>query len=187
MTYMHNTKEMIGRKLREDDTDFYATDPEAIKDFLDQLKKDGIILPKIIHEPCCGNGNISLVLESYGHQVISTDYKDYGYGKIKDFFELEKAPCILTNFPYKNQVDFIIWGLKISTKLICLTRTQFLSGKNKQIIYKQNHLKYIYQYVKRIKVFPGGKKELARGMVDYCWLYFNNNFTGEPTFRWIGE
>ena len=187
MTYMHNTKEMIGRKPREDDTDFYATDPKAVELFLEQLKRDKIILPKFITEPCCGNGNISRTLEKYGYEVSSSDYKDYGFGNVKNFFDIKEATCIITNFPYKNQVEFILHGLNISNRLICLTRTQFLAGANKQVIYKNKSLKFIYQYIKRIKVFPGNKPELARSMVDYCWLVFNHNYSGEPTFRWIGE
>jgi len=41
------------------DNDFYATHPDSVRLFLEQLKKDGIDLPSDIYEPAAGQGHIS--------------------------------------------------------------------------------------------------------------------------------
>lgn len=187
---MHSTRQIIGRTTEKDSLDYYTTDPKAVDLFLKQLIRDHFYLPNRVTEPCCGSGNISEVLKNYDIKVTSYDLCDRGYVNCqrKDFFHLTKAKNIITNFPYTNQTNFISHGLEIvDDYLICITRTQFLSGVNKQEIYKKRHLQYIYQYIKRIKMFPGNNPQLARGMIDYCWLIFNKKYNGEPTFRWIGE
>ena len=42
--------------------DFYATDPNTLKIFLDKLKEDGIELHNLIWECACGQGHLSKVL-----------------------------------------------------------------------------------------------------------------------------
>lgn len=55
--------------------DFYATDPIAI----DKLVKV-IQLPHKIWECACGTGCLSERLKDFGHDVVSTDLVDRGYG-----------------------------------------------------------------------------------------------------------
>lgn len=62
--------------------DFYATDPIAI----DKLVKV-IQLPRKVWECACGTGCLSDRLMDFGHEVISTDLVDRGYGKVRDFLE----------------------------------------------------------------------------------------------------
>lgn len=61
--------------------DFYATDPVAI----DKLVS-AIHLPQNIWECACGTGCLSERLKHYGHDVVSTDLVDRGYGGGKRFF-----------------------------------------------------------------------------------------------------
>ncbi len=60
-----------------------------------------------IWEPCCGAGAISTVLAAHGHDVISTDIADCGFGTAGvDFLACRsvQAGCrsIITNPPYRR-------------------------------------------------------------------------------------
>lgn len=52
--------------------DYYATDPKALKLFLDKIELDGIKLHKDIWECACGEGHLSKELENEGYNVWST-------------------------------------------------------------------------------------------------------------------
>lgn len=55
--------------------DFYATDPIAIDKLVTVIQ-----LPRKIWECACGTGCLSDRLKDFGHDVISTDLVDRGYG-----------------------------------------------------------------------------------------------------------
>ena len=70
--------------------DFYATDPESLKIFLEALKRDNIKLHKYIWECACGKGHLSKVLEDKGYNVLSTDLIDRGYGQTGEKYDFLK-------------------------------------------------------------------------------------------------
>ena len=92
--------------------DFYATDPIAIEKLVKVMQ-----LPRKIWECACGTGCLSDRLKELGHDVVSTDLVDRGYGKVSDFLETTELPndctCILTNPPYKYALDFIKHSLEL--------------------------------------------------------------------------
>lgn len=78
--------------------EFYPTPPEAVRALLSVEQFDGPIW-----EPACGEGAISRVLSAAGHEVVSTDLIDHGFGASGRDFLLEPAPLakhIVTNPPY---------------------------------------------------------------------------------------
>ena len=90
--------------MREKD-DFYPTPPAMT----DALLAYEFLEPCRVHEPACGNGAMSKVLRCYGHDVISEDLIDRGYGDSRrDFLMLQKRPCdyLMTNPPYKLAEEF---------------------------------------------------------------------------------
>ena len=113
--------------------DFYATSPEAI----DALKKK-VELPYTILEPACGTGCLSERLKELGHNVLSYDLVDRGYGEVQNFFEMLSIPddckCILTNPPYKYATEFVLHALELVPVggLVCMfLKTTFLEGKQR--------------------------------------------------------
>lgn len=72
---------------RESD-DYYATDPRAIE----KLRKVYTI-PPVVWECACGAGHLSRRLIEYGHDVLSTDLVDRGYGHVNiDFLKEDRLP-----------------------------------------------------------------------------------------------
>jgi hypothetical protein len=94
-------------KEREKD-DYYATDPLAAKMLMDLEE-----LNYNIYEPSCGEGHLSKVFESAGHNVYSTDLIERGYG-IGGMDFLKRTELfngdIITNPPYKHAKEFMyVW------------------------------------------------------------------------------
>lgn len=108
--------------------DFYET-PACATEALVRVES----LPKRIWEPACGRGAISEVLASAGHDVISTDLVDYGYGRPGvDFLMETTAPrgvgCIVTNPPFKLADQFARHALTLTPKVILLLRWAYAEG-----------------------------------------------------------
>jgi len=91
---------------RESD-DFYATPCECTEAL---IAAEGDRLPPQIWEPCCGTGDISIVLQRYGRDVVSTDLTDRGYGQGGLDFLLQRTPlarAIVTNPPFSRSEAFL--------------------------------------------------------------------------------
>ena len=58
--------------------DFYATPHECTEAL---IAAEGDRLPAQVWDPCCGAGDISMVLQRHGREVVSTDLIDRGYGQ----------------------------------------------------------------------------------------------------------
>lgn len=86
--------------------DFYATPPEAT---LALVLEVGHLIGSVVHEPCCGAGDMASVLVLCGYQVVATDLVDRGYGLsgIDYLQDRNRAPALITNPPYKLAKQFI--------------------------------------------------------------------------------
>jgi hypothetical protein len=103
--------------VREKD-DFYATPAECTEAL---LEAEGNILPHRVWDPCCGVGDISVVLEAAGREVISTDLVDRGYGRGGIDFLTLTAPlalAIVTNPPFKHAAAMIRHAAKIGVDYV---------------------------------------------------------------------
>ena len=172
--------------------DFYATDPVAI----DKLKS-AINLPQKIWECACGTGCLSERLKDFGHEVVSTDLVDRGYGGVRDFLETKELPidcnCILTNPPYKYALDFIKHSLELlpDTGLsIMFLKTTFLEGQKRyDELFSKHPPKCVLQFSRRVLCAKNG--EFQRMMdgggsaVSYAWFVWQKGYEGNTILRWI--
>jgi hypothetical protein len=98
--------------VREPD-DFYQTPAECT---VALIAAEGDRLPRRAWDPCCGTGDIAVVLEANGLEVVSTDLVDRGYGKGGvDFLTLDipLATAIVTNPPFKHAEAMIRHAAKL--------------------------------------------------------------------------
>lgn len=172
--------------------DFYATDPVAIDRLIGSLE-----LPKKIWECACGTGCLSKRLADYGHDVISSDLIDRGFGEVKDFFTEDKMPdgceCILTNPPYKYALEFVEHSLGLLPDgglCIMFLKTTFLEGQKRyERLYKSMPPKYVLQFSKRVLCAKNGRFEAMRkgggSAVSYAWFVWKKGYNGETKIRWI--
>lgn len=172
--------------------DYYATDPNTLKIFLDAIKRDNLKLNKNIWECACGEGHLSKVLCRGGYIVKSTDLIDRNYGVSNvDFLEQNNKwnGDILTNPPYKYAKEFVEHSLElieIGKQVIMLLKIQFLEGKDRRKFFENYPPKYVYVNSSRQTCYLNGdmSKKLSSASC-YCWFIWEKGFKGEPVIRWI--
>lgn len=176
-----------------ENNDYYATDPEALKVFLNRIDEDGIRLHKNIWECACGEGHLSEVLKSRGYKVWSTDLVDRGYGSGNTDF-LKSIPdswCgdILTNPPYKYAKEFVEKALevtRIGAYTVMFLKIQFLEGQGRRKLFKKHPPKYVYvNSVRQTCYLNGDMSKKLSSAAYYCWFVWEKGFIGEPVIRWI--
>lgn len=180
-------------KKDREENDFYATDPNALKIFLNKLKEDEVYLHKNIWECACGQGHLSKVLKEQGYDVYSTDLINRGYNdKTFDFLTRENAnySCdILTNPPYKFAKEFVQKALEIQEKgyyTIMFLKIQFLEGQARKELFKKYPPKFVYINSKRQLCAMNGEFEKYNATaICYCWFIWEKGFKGETIIRWI--
>ena len=173
--------------------DFYATNPESLKVFLERLKDDGIHLHESVWECACGQGHLSKTLEQAGFTVISTDLVDRGYGESNvNFLETEYKPeqvDILTNPPYKYAQQFVEHAMELSTDgdyVVMFLKIQFLEGKARRELFKKYPPKYVYVFSERQTCAMNGNfDKYCQSALCYCWYIWEKGFNGEPKIRWL--
>ena len=178
--------------------DFYATDPRAIEKL-----REVYAIPQVVWECACGAGHLSRQLIADGHDVLSTDLVDRGYGHVGiDFLKEERLPeylqgencCILTNPPYKYATEFVEHALDLLPEgqpAIFLLKTTALEGKGRfERLYIHGYLEAVYQFVERLLCAKNGDFGSVRAgggsAVAYAWFVFNKKRKREyPIIYWI--
>ena len=180
--------------------DFYATDPNAVRDSLDFFKRIG--LSNNVWECCCGTGCISSVLSNADYTVKSTDliYRGYGEGEI-DFFDVTDkwGGDIVTNPPYSYAEEFIHHAdeiLETGGKHIYLLKLQFLETTKRAKMFREKGLKTVGVFRERVlmakdaKFDEYGKYNYKRqryggGTVAYAWFVFEKGYKGDITIDFV--
>ena len=178
--------------------DFYSTDPRALEMFLTAFAIDGLHLHKNVWEPACGMGHLSKVLEDLGHNVLSTDLIDRGYGIVNDDTDFLNGKYythtkfdgdILTNPPYKYAKEFVETALnkiEYGNYVIMFLKIQFLEGQGRRDLFDKHPPKYVYVNSARQTCYING--DMSKKMSSatcYCWFVWEKGFEGEPVIRWI--
>lgn len=152
-----------GKAENRKELDFYPTPREVTFALMDFLK-----LPKqIIYEPCCGTGDISKVLKLYGHEVISSDIRETGYGSGNiDYLNAfpSVANCIITNPPF-NIADQIILKALTEADIVCmLLKSQYWHAKKRLKFFNDHTPRYVLPLTWRPDFSGGGSS-----MMDVAW------------------
>lgn len=164
---------IVGRKVadfRQKD-DFYPT-PEYVTEALlknHQFKGD-------IWECACGNGKMAEVLKKAGYSVEATDLIDRGYGRSGYDFLLENTHVdnIVTNPPFNLAYEFIIQGLRLSTKCLALfLPIRYLTGKKRAELYKKFPPTKVIVIPNKVD-FLGNKNPV----MEFAWFIWDKEASG---------
>ncbi len=179
-----------------EENDFYATDPQALVNFISSLKRDGVrSLSQNVWECACGDGALTKVLRAQGHTVKSTDIidRDCPGVQIADFMKIDGGIFegdILTNPPYKLAQKFIEKSLSIlndGSMAMFLLRIQFLESQKRKVFFQKNPPKYVYVNSSRIGIWKNNDKATGGNgsALCFCWFVWEKGFTGDTIVRWI--
>jgi hypothetical protein len=173
--------------------DYYATEPKAVRLFLEQEEFSGSIW-----ECACGEGHLSKEMLTLGYDVYSTDLIDRGYGDgIFDFLSLANKDKIqrniITNPPYKYANHFIVKAMSLMEegyKLAFLLPIRYLEGKSRKDIFKKYPPKVVYISSSRLVCAINGEfidengKEKGSAMA-YAWFVWEKGYSGSTIIKWF--
>ncbi len=116
--------------------DFYPTPPEATHALMLFLDLE----PCTIWEPACGDGAMSKVLRKYGHNVLSSDLREVGYGEGSVDFLTNVRDCdaIITNPPFNRSHEFILHAIKQADVVAMLLKSQYWHAKKRIDLFRNN-------------------------------------------------
>lgn len=169
---------------REKD-DFYPTCPEGTRALLAVETFKGPIW-----EPACGDGAISKVLEAAGHEVVSTDLVNRGYGTPRVDFLMEQkllAPNVITNPPFKYCQEFVAKALDLGArKVAMLCRLAFLEGKARREMFESTPIARVWVFSSRLNLSRATHgKTGAGGMIAFAWFVWERGYRDMPRLGWI--
>lgn len=175
---------------RREGQDFYATPAWVTEALLRHITLRGPVW-----EPCCGDGAMSTVLEAAGHQVISTDLMDRGFGTPGvDFLQCRQVPgecrSIVTNPPYGDtgshagqsrspaaMRNFLSHALALTAsvqgQLALLVRLQWIAGRRVADIMSAAPFAAVFVLTQRIRWFDMGVDTNA-AQHHHAWVVFDH-------------
>ena len=130
-------------------------------------------------EPCCGNGAISEILIEKGFNVKSSDLFDYGYGEVRDLFDInEMYDNVITNPPFSLNIDMIEKLLSITKNKLALL--WYVKNIGNIIESRRSKgLKTIYVFNQRIQW-----KETKIGWL-FAWYVWEKEYNGNIIIKRI--
>lgn len=178
-------RSVIPSEDREKD-DFYPTPAPAT---LALLAKESF--GPNIWEPACGDGAISKILEAAGHNVVSTDLFDRGFGEARIDFLMEcqlLAPQIITNPPFKMAEQFVRHALDLGAeKVAMMLRLAWLEGSARKALFESTPLARVHVASRRLSMARGGTDEGKGGgsMIAFAWFVWDRAHEGAPNLGWF--
>lgn len=171
--------------------DFYPTHPGATRALLTVEAFDGPIW-----EPACGDGAMSRVLEEAGHQVVSSDLIDRGYGEGARDFLMEWQPRsahVVTNPPFRWAIEFADRALLLTRnpggKVALFLRLAFLEGIERQRWFAKVPLARVWVMSRRVPMQRGrlveSKSGEGAGVIAFAWFVFEHGHAGAPSLGWL--
>jgi hypothetical protein len=170
--------------------DFFATPTWVTEALLRHVKLRGPIW-----EPCCGDGAMSTVLAAHGHEVVSTDICDRGFGTPGvDFLACrqvaEGCRAIVTNPPYGDSgshagqsrsptamLGFLRHALALTAsaqgQLALLVRLQWMAGRRAAEMMSDAPFAAVVVLRRRIQWFDMGE-HTKTAQHHHAWVFFDH-------------
>lgn len=147
-----------------------------------------------VWDPACGFGRICESARLAGHPIVYSDICDRGYDPhnlkvICDFLETwgKRAQNIVTNPPFDIADKFALHALKLALHKVAIV---FPTARlNAAHWIRGTPLRRVWMLTPRPSMPPGhviarGEKP-GGGKMDYCWLVWEQGYTGEPEMGWL--
>ena len=168
--------------------DFYAT-PSWVTEALLQH----VSLRDPVWEPCCGDGAMATVLAAHGHDVVSSDIANRGFGTSGiDFLTCQStlgARSIVTNPPYGDtgshkaqakssaaMLDFLRHALALTAsvqgQLALLVRLQWMAGRRAADVLSSGPFAATIILTRRIQWFDMGERTNT-AQHHHAWVVFD--------------
>jgi hypothetical protein len=170
--------------------DFYATPSWVTEALLRHVRLRGPVW-----EPCCGDGAMSAVIAGHGHEVVSTDIADRGFGLPGvDFLACREVAgacrSIVTNPPYGDtgshagqarsssaMLGFLRHALMLTAsvqgQLALLVRLQWIAGRRAADVMSGAPFAAVIVLTQRIRWFDRGE-DTNTAQHHHAWVVFDH-------------
>lgn len=165
-------------------SDAYPTPPEGTQSIVNLFPLMGIKPGAVIGEPCCGRGDLALVLEANGYKVKASDIRDTGYGDpFVDFLTIDPrtddepydVDAIVTNPPFTLADDFINHAVNVleCPIVILLLKTNFFNSRRGLRIYNRAPHSGIYPLTFRLAFLE--EERGSSPLMDCSWFVWQRD------------
>jgi hypothetical protein len=177
--------------------DFYPTPAWVTECLLSSVSLRGPIW-----EPCCGDGALAKVLSAAGHEVVSTDLVDRGFGRGGvDLLQTSEMPdgcrALVTNPPYGDggarsrtgkaslqMLAFTEHTIRLAQQaqgqLALLVRFQWIAGRRVASLLTEASMQSVIVLTRRVQWFDRGSASKT-AQHHHAWIFFD--FSLPPTRR----
>jgi hypothetical protein len=178
-----------GDKEKRRALDFYPTPPEVTVALCEFLKRE--IAPAMrhngCHEPACGEGHMSKVLEKYFKKVYSTDIRDTGFGSVLDFLEATPvgwdARVCITNPPFDRSEEFIRKAVKEYSVTAMLLKSQYWHAAKRQKLFEETKPAYVLPLTWRPDfLFDTRGEKKAAPTMEVLWTVWVRGYVGHAKY-----
>lgn len=145
-----------------------------------------------VYDPACGFGTIVGAALGRGIHAIGSDLvkrvTEHDHFGVQDFFDERRcAANIVTNPPFNIAADFARHALLLALgKVAIIFPTARLNAAH---WLKGTPLRRVWMLSPRPSMPPGhviaAGGKAAGGKMDYCWLIFEQGWTGHAEIRWL--
>jgi hypothetical protein len=167
-----------------DGVDFYPTPGWATFALTENEQFTGTVW-----ECACGDGAMSEVLLRAGHEVVSSDLYDRGYGEAgHDFLNSSRRVSnIVTNPPFHSAEGFVARALDLAeSKFALLLRLAFLEGAGRtRTIFHKHPPARVWVFSERITFYPKGAKVAGSGTTAYAWFVWDRSYRSDTALKWL--
>lgn len=179
-----NSRERTIVDYARTDNDWYVEPPWVI----DQLLR-AVTFTGMIHDPCCGGGNIPKRLDALGYNTRACDIVDRGYGDVRDFFQdTRQYDNLVFNPPYKIAEKFILHAINFAAyKVAAIVNLKFLASQGRRDrLFHRHPPASVLICSQRPSMPPGGQGiKASGGTADYCWIVWDNVAGGDTRVSWL--
>ena len=173
---------MVGKPSISKTADRPGGDYYPTPDYVTQALLDRERFSRRVWEPACGSGEMSEVLTRYGHEVVSTDLFDRGYGKPGQDFTFatalpEGVGAIVTNPPFNLAEEFVERSLMLRPdKFALFLRLSFVEGQGRyRRIFRSHAPARIWAFPGRVTLYPNGERvqRNVHGFMAFAWFVWD--------------
>ncbi len=177
---LRHAQSISGFSKTREPMDNYPTPDIAVLSLLKNENFDGMVW-----EPACGSGNIA----RHFKDCIATDIRHdniYGNPGIDFLKEHRKVNHIITNPPYRLAQQFVEHALEcVDGKVAMLCKLAFLEGKARYRLFKENPVRTVYVFSKRLPLTKEGDSRKQSSMIPFAWFVWDKGYKGKTTVDWI--
>lgn len=155
------------------ENDFYQEEPNPVQALLQVERFNGWVM-----DPCCGEGNIPLVMRSHGIRANGADIVDrwaqaLAVGDFRNTLRFWRPDCVVSNPPYNCWEEIVDVSFESGASHVCLLLPfRRVEGIERRRFWARRPLARQWVSSERLIMRPGGKASGKGEKKQECFSWF---------------